>query len=225
MVKDDFFYFFVLRNLSFLRNNWKVSFGNFSFQPTIDAGHIGTFKGSECFLYPCPDLCVEIYRQRLWLYTCSAVGPYLDRCSAFPKNFQSDEFTTGGLQLSCRNIWRMISGNRMHLSLIFRMIISKDVFLINLKKPLKKKEAKTIMNKLISMTSWTWKTSNKNRESRTSNKLQKVVRETVWMFICLQSCCSVTFLTVDCGNQCLPKLSRSLSVTSFLLGSFQKAQW
>ena len=30
---------------------------------------------------------------------------------AFPKHVQSAEFTTGGLQLSCRNISRMISGN------------------------------------------------------------------------------------------------------------------
>ncbi len=43
---------------------------------------------------------------------------YIDVC-AFPSHVQSTEFTTGGLQSSCRNFSRMVSGNRMHLSKIF----------------------------------------------------------------------------------------------------------
>jgi hypothetical protein len=41
---------------------------------------------------------------------------------AFPNHAQSIEFTTGGLQWSCRNISRMINGNRMHLSSILSLI-------------------------------------------------------------------------------------------------------
>ena len=36
----------------------------------------------------------------------------------FTNHIQSIEFTTGGLQSSCRNISRMINGNRTHLSSI-----------------------------------------------------------------------------------------------------------
>jgi hypothetical protein len=35
---------------------------------------------------------------------------------------KSIEFTTGGLQSKCRNISRMINGNRMHLSSILSLI-------------------------------------------------------------------------------------------------------
>jgi hypothetical protein len=41
---------------------------------------------------------------------------------AFPNHVQSIEFTTCGLQSSCRNISRMINWNRMHLSSISRLI-------------------------------------------------------------------------------------------------------
>jgi hypothetical protein len=37
---------------------------------------------------------------------------------AFPNHVQSIEFTTGGLQSSCRNISSMINGNMIHLSSI-----------------------------------------------------------------------------------------------------------
>ena len=40
----------------------------------------------------------------------------------FPNHVQSIEFTTGGLQSSCRNISRMINGNRIHLSSILSLI-------------------------------------------------------------------------------------------------------
>ena len=46
---------------------------------------------------------------------------YRQMC-AFPNHVQSIEFTTGGLQSSCRNISRMINGNRMHLSSISILI-------------------------------------------------------------------------------------------------------
>ena len=66
----------------------------------------------------------EVYRHFLWLHAwfvlwhaLSTVGPYIEVC-AFPNHVQSTKFTTGGLQLSCRNISRMISGNRMHQSSI-----------------------------------------------------------------------------------------------------------
>ena len=41
---------------------------------------------------------------------------------AFQNHVQLIEFTTGGLQSSCRNISRVINGNRMHLSSISRLI-------------------------------------------------------------------------------------------------------
>ena len=60
---------------------------------------------------------------------------------AFPNHVQSIKFTTGGLQSSCRNISRMINGNRMHLSSISSLIakglntcVNKVLFLIHLVK-------------------------------------------------------------------------------------------
>jgi hypothetical protein len=47
---------------------------------------------------------------------------------AFPNHVQSIEFSTGGLQLSCRNISRIINGNRMHLSSI-SIIIAKGLYI------------------------------------------------------------------------------------------------
>jgi hypothetical protein len=41
---------------------------------------------------------------------------------AFSNHVQSIEFTTGGLQSSCRNISRMINCNRKHLSSILSLI-------------------------------------------------------------------------------------------------------
>ena len=48
-------------------------------------------------------------------YNCGTL--YRQVC-AFPYHVQSIEFTSGGLQSSCRNISRMINGNRMYLSSI-----------------------------------------------------------------------------------------------------------
>ena len=64
---------------------------------------------------------------------------------AFPNHVQSIEFSTGGVQSSCRNISRMINGNRMHMSSIsshiakgLNIYVNKVfqflLFLINLEK-------------------------------------------------------------------------------------------
>jgi hypothetical protein len=62
-----------------------------------------------------------------WLGFCSDMpcqlwDLYIDRCVPFQNNFQSIEFTTGGLQWSCRKISRMINGNRIHLRSISSLI-------------------------------------------------------------------------------------------------------
>ena len=91
---------------------------------------IGTFKAAEMFLYPSPDLFLKTILSRrstdnsltsclVCALTCTVnCGTLYRQVCAFPNHVQSTEFTTGGLQLSCRNISRMISGNRMHLSSI-----------------------------------------------------------------------------------------------------------
>ena len=57
------------------------------------------------------------------MFVLSTVGPSIDKqVCAFPNHVQSIEFTTGGLQSSCRNISRIINGNRMHLSSILSLI-------------------------------------------------------------------------------------------------------
>ena len=58
------------------------------------------------FALTCTDNCGNLYRQ-----VC-----------AFPNHVQSIEFFTSGLQLSCRNISRMINGNWMHLSSISSLV-------------------------------------------------------------------------------------------------------
>ena len=51
--------------------------------------------------------------------TCTVnCGTLYRQVCVFPNHVQSTDFTISGLQLSCRNISRMISGNRMHLSYI-----------------------------------------------------------------------------------------------------------
>ena len=50
-----------------------------------------------------------------WPVNCGTL--YRQVC-VFPNHVQSIEFTTGGLQSSCRNISRMINGNKMHLNSI-----------------------------------------------------------------------------------------------------------
>ncbi len=75
----------------------------------------------------------EVYRQLFGLHGLVCALTYTVNCGtlcrqvcAFPNHVQSTEFTTGGLQSSCRNISRMISGNRMHLSSILS-VMAKSV--------------------------------------------------------------------------------------------------
>ena len=69
----------------------------------------------------------EHYGQFLLLHglvfalTCTVNCGTLYR-QVFPNHVQSTEFTTGGLQSSCREISRMINGNRMHLSSMLSLI-------------------------------------------------------------------------------------------------------
>jgi hypothetical protein len=54
-----------------------------------------------------------------WSVNCETLSRQV---CAFPNHVQSIEFTTGGLQSNCRNISRIINGNRMHLSSISSLI-------------------------------------------------------------------------------------------------------
>ena len=86
-----------------------------------------TCNAAEMFWYSFPDLCLNTFLSRgttdsffdlmawflLW-HALSTVGPCIDRCVLF--QIQSIQFTTGGLQSSCRNISKMININRMHRS-------------------------------------------------------------------------------------------------------------
>ena len=71
----------------------------------------------------------ELYGQFLrphgmvFALTCTVnCGTLCRQVCAFPNHVQLIEFTTGGLQSSCRNISRMINGNRMHLSSMSSLI-------------------------------------------------------------------------------------------------------
>ena len=69
----------------------------------------------------------ELYGQFLRLHglvfalTCTVNCRVLQVC-AFTNHVKSIEFESGGLQSSCRNISRMINGNRMHRSSISSLI-------------------------------------------------------------------------------------------------------
>ena len=85
---------------------------------------LGTFNAAV-FKYPSQDHnpVSELYGQFLWplglvfALTCTVnCGSLYRQVCAFPNHVQSITFTTGGLKSSCRNISRMINGNRMHLS-------------------------------------------------------------------------------------------------------------
>ena len=97
---------------------------------------LGTFNNGDIFWYPSPDLCLDTIRSwsstynsfdlmawfLLW-HALSTVGSYTYwRVCAFPNHVQSTEFTTVGLQSSCRNISRTINGNRMQMSSISSLI-------------------------------------------------------------------------------------------------------
>jgi hypothetical protein len=54
-----------------------------------------------------------------FVLTCNVnFGSLYREVCAFSNHVQSIEFTTGGVQSSCRNISRRINGNRMHLGSI-----------------------------------------------------------------------------------------------------------
>ena len=83
----------------------------------------------------------ELYRQFLrphglvFALTCTVNCGTLytvDRCVHFPNQVQSIEFTTGGLQSSCRNISRRINGNGMHLSSISSLIAKGLITYVNI---------------------------------------------------------------------------------------------
>ena len=96
---------------------------------------LGTFNTAEMFWYPSPDLCLNTFLSRsstensfkphglvfALTFTVNCGTLYRQVC-AFLNHVQSIEFTTGGLQSSCRNISRMINGNRLHLSSILSLI-------------------------------------------------------------------------------------------------------
>ena len=110
----------------------------------------GTFNVAEMFWYPSPDLCLDTILLKLYgqflrphglVFTLACTvncGTLYRQVCAFPNHVQSIEFTTGGLQSSCRNISRMINGNRMHLSSISSLIAKSlntyvnKVFLFNI---------------------------------------------------------------------------------------------
>ena len=88
------------------------------------------------FWYPSPDMCLSQSSLRAprtipstsLLGFCSDMhaGTLYRQMCAFPNHVQSFEFTTSGLQSSCRNISRMINGNRMHLSSILSLIAKSE---------------------------------------------------------------------------------------------------
>jgi hypothetical protein len=95
---------------------------------------LGTFNSAE-IIYPSPDLCIETILSLsptdnslglmacFFALTCTVnCGTLYRQVCAFPNHVKSIEFTTGGLQWSCRNISRMINGNRMHLRSISSLI-------------------------------------------------------------------------------------------------------
>ena len=87
------------------------------------------------FWYPSPDLCLDTILSwsstdisfdlvawfLLW-HALSTVEPLYRQVCGFPNNVKSIKFTTGGLQSSCRNISRIIHGNKIHLRSISSLI-------------------------------------------------------------------------------------------------------
>ena len=84
---------------------------------------LGTFIAAEICWYPSPDLRLDTilslhytdnsFRPQglVFALTCNVnCGTLHRQVCDFPNHIQSIEFTTGGLQSSCRNISRMING-------------------------------------------------------------------------------------------------------------------
>jgi hypothetical protein len=74
---------------------------------------LGTFNAAEMFWYLSPDLCLDtiLYGQFIWPHILVFALTYTVNCGtlyrqvwAVPNHVQSIEFTTCGLQSSCRNI-------------------------------------------------------------------------------------------------------------------------
>ena len=100
------------------------------FHGTMEATvFLGTFNAAEFFKISFPISVLwhnpvsELYGQFLrphglvFALKCTVnCGTLYRQVCAFPNHVQSIEFITGGLQSSCRNISRMIYGNKMHLS-------------------------------------------------------------------------------------------------------------
>ncbi len=97
--------------------------------------HLWMRKVSVLWDLQCPrsvpryNLVSEVYRQFLGLHglvcslTCTVnCGTLYREVCAFQNHVQSTEFTTGGPQSSCRNISRILSGNRMLLSSILSIM-------------------------------------------------------------------------------------------------------
>ena len=77
---------------------------------------LGTFNAAEMFWFLQP-------LGLVFALTCIVnYGTLYRQVCAFPNDVQSIEFTTGGLQSSCRNGSRMINGKRMHMSSISSLI-------------------------------------------------------------------------------------------------------
>ncbi|KAK6292729.1 hypothetical protein J4Q44_G00373140 [Coregonus suidteri] len=83
------------------------------------------------FFCTLPQICAltQLYGQFLrphglvFALSCTVnCGTLYRQVCAFPNHVQSIEFTTGGLQSSCRNMSKMINGKRMHLSSISSLI-------------------------------------------------------------------------------------------------------
>ena len=84
---------------------------------------------------PVPELYGQFLRPHglVFALTCTFNGGTLYRhVCTLPNNVQSIEFTTGGLQSSCKNISMMINGNRMHLSSISSLIAKGLYIYVNM---------------------------------------------------------------------------------------------
>jgi hypothetical protein len=77
---------------------------------------LGTFVAADVFWYPSSDQC--LVSQRIIPLTSCPHGLVFD----FAIHVQSIEFTTAGLQSSCRNISRMINGKQDAPELNFLVI-------------------------------------------------------------------------------------------------------
>ena len=107
-------------------NSCRMSLGGYKLLPfKNDGGHWGPSM-LQTFFGTLPQSCASTQSclgaqwtipSTSWLGFCSDMhtvdcGPLYRQVCAFPNNVESIEFTTSGLQSSCRTISRMINGNR-----------------------------------------------------------------------------------------------------------------